>query len=106
MVDTTNAKRLREILSDTRLSALETAETLEQSSQGTVTRLVELFGVGDRPKVRRHLYCVIESIVERHGHKAQAIVAKVANQSRTKHHPDRWFCSVVLHRLAESGFQP
>ena len=70
----------------------------------TAADLQQLFGSGDFPTARVRLYRIVESICEKHGVPAAAIVKKMVGQSRRKDQPERWFCSAVLLRLAEHGY--
>lgn len=103
---TRDARRIGDIVPDTRTGQLISGADYEAGRKPISERLAEAFGRGENPLARGRLYAVLSSICERHGAKAERMILKMISQSRTKTHPDRWFCSCVLLRLKENGFQP
>lgn len=66
-------------------------------------RLRARFGSGTDSRMREALYSKLEQIVNLHGEAAYVVVATAAADAAGKHHPDRYFCKVVMTRLREKG---
>lgn len=73
-------------------------------SAEVVQKLARRFGWGGDRDRRSALYQRVARAIEEGGDGAYAVVSTVASEAKDKQHPDRYFCFVVLRRLAERGF--
>lgn len=90
----------------------ERVEEIESKHREPATRAVDVcwqlqdqYGLGDAPVIRARLYAAVACIVKYNGPKAYKILRETISESRKKSFPDRWFCSVMMDRFAQQGFQ-
>lgn len=69
-----------------------------------LAKLRKRFGSGQDRQKRDRLYEKVVGAILQHGVEAYRLVAGVAAEAASASHPDRYFCFVVLRRLAEHGF--
>ena len=69
-----------------------------------LAKLRKRFGRGQDAQKRDRLYEKVVDAIGRHGVECYRLVAGVAGEANSASHPDRYFCFVVLRRLAEHGF--
>jgi hypothetical protein len=69
-----------------------------------LAKLRKRFGAGQDRQKRDRLYEKVVDAIGRHGVECYRLVAGVAAEAASASHPDRYFCFVVLRRLAEHGF--
>jgi len=68
------------------------------------SRLLDRFGAGDKPQLRRALFDRLQRECCRHGDVVYRIVASACRSAQSAREPDRYFCSVVSRRMREAGF--
>lgn len=69
-----------------------------------LAKLRKRFGSGQDREKRDRLYEKVVGAILQHGVECYRLVAGVAGEAASASHPDRYFCFVVLRRLAEHGF--
>jgi len=67
-------------------------------------KLRKRFGSGQDRDKRDRLYEKVVAAILEHGVECYRLVAGVASEAASASHPDRYFCFVVLRRLAEHGY--
>lgn len=102
-------------------ASVSTAETLHPGSQPSESsdgasqwgslqsrtlsqRLLELYGGGDRPDLRRMLFTRLEHLVNRYGEPAERLVREAAIKAAAANYPGNYFCRAVRLMLSEATF--
>jgi len=79
------------------------AENAEEKQSRDFSKLVEIFGLGDRPDVRNQFYSMLVKALWKGGPKVRRDVSRIANVSMTKTSPGRYFCVAIARYCTENG---
>ena len=67
-------------------------------------KLIDLFGTGDKPGVRKRFYQLIADLVRDHQEAFYSIVKQAAHSAKTKDDPSKYFCVCVKNAISREGF--
>jgi len=66
--------------------------------------LLERYGLGDNPELRSYQFERLEQLAIKYGEPVYRTIECVVGIAKYARTPDRFFCTVVMRRLAEQGF--
>lgn len=87
-----------------RRNNLDTIVTMETNIRNLRIILLDKYGPGENAELRHHLFERLQQLAIKFGEPAYRTIEGVAGISKFARQPDRFFCSIVLRRLAEQGF--